>query len=296
MELRHIRYFLRVAEDRHFGRAATALGISQPPLSQQIRALEDELGVALFDRTTRRVELTEAGKLFLPEARATIAQAGHAIDVAQRAQLGEIGELSIAFVSSVPFVPTVAQALTAFHRDYPNVHLNLVELTRDVQIDGLLHRSIDIGFFRGTVPSDLPLELVANLLLEESLVIAVRDDHPLAQRAGPLKIEDLSGVPLVQYDPTLGAGFNDHLRTIFRRRGLDFRVSQETGGLASLLGLVAAGFGVSILPRCLQTIRTDNVTYRALDIPEAVSRLWFVHHARPSKTAQRFSEAMGRGL
>ena len=129
MELRHLRYFIAVAEELHFGRAAQVLGISQPPLSQQIQALEQELGARLFERTNRRVALSEAGRLFLEEARRVLAQVDKAADVARRAQLGELGELKIGFTSSAPFNSSIPQAIFAFRQAFPAVHLDLKEMS-----------------------------------------------------------------------------------------------------------------------------------------------------------------------
>src|SRR3954462_3658840 len=128
MELRHLRYFVAVAEELHFRRAAERLNISQPPLSQQIRLLELELGAALFERTNKRVELTQAGRLFLPEARAALAQAERAIEVARKAERGELGELRIGFFPSAPLVPEIARAFRAYRGKQPNVILILNEL------------------------------------------------------------------------------------------------------------------------------------------------------------------------
>ncbi|MEE4464097.1 LysR family transcriptional regulator, partial [Azotobacter chroococcum] len=129
MELRHLRYFIAVAEELHFGRAAEQLGISQPPLSQQIQALEEELGVRLFERTNRRVALSEVGRLFLPEARQVLAQLEQAVAVARRAQHGELGELKVGFTSSAPFTSTIPRAIRAFRQACPEVHLDLRELS-----------------------------------------------------------------------------------------------------------------------------------------------------------------------
>ncbi|MBV9840601.1 MAG: LysR family transcriptional regulator [Sphingomonadaceae bacterium] len=292
MELRHLRYFVRVAEELHFGRAAAALGISQPPLSQQVRALEDELGVPLFDRSSRRVELTEAGRLFLPEARRTLEQAAHAMDVARRVQRGETGQLSIGFVTSVPFIPLVARALGVFRRRYPAVHLSLAEISRDAQIAGIDDGSVDLGFIRDLGQPLLPDGLVATLLLEEPLVVAIHEDNPLARQERPLRIADIVDEPFVRYHQALGAGFNDHIAQLFRRHGREFHVAQEVSGIASLLGLVAAGLGVSVLVRSLAAIHADHMVYRPLDEPDSLSRLWLIHRGAPSPASQRFAELL----
>src|ERR1700761_2805483 len=148
MELRHLRYFVRVAEELHFARAAKHLGISQPPLSQQIRALEDELGVRLLERTSRRVMLTPAGKMFLEGARATLQQAERAATMARRAARGELGQLAIGFNASAPFVPQVARAIHDFRQTYPEVALQLTELPAAAQIEGLDDHLLDLGFMR----------------------------------------------------------------------------------------------------------------------------------------------------
>ena len=177
MELRHLRYFIAVAEELHFGRAAQLLGISQPPLSQQIQALEQELGARLFERTNRRVALSEAGRLFLEEARRVLAQVDKAADVARRAQLGELGELKIGFTSSAPFSSSIPQAIFAFRQAFPAVHLHLKEMSSREVADGLVDESIEVGMMR---PLVLPDSLHAVELFREPLVAVIRADHPLA--------------------------------------------------------------------------------------------------------------------
>jgi DNA-binding transcriptional LysR family regulator len=278
MELRHLRYFVRVAEELHFGRAAALLGISQPPLSQQIRALEEELGLALFERTSRKVKLTEPGRLFLVEARRTLDQASRAIEVARRARQGEMGELSIGFTASVPFVPEVATALFRFRETNPSVHLQLDELSRDAQIAALDERRLDLGFVRSAGEPVLPPGLVATAFVEEDMLVAMRTDHALAQIDAKVSIAALAQEPFILYERSLGVGFNEHLFGLFREAGFEPRIVQEASGPTTLLGLVAAGFGVTVIARSLSTLHLDNVTYREIDCPAAVSRLWIVRH------------------
>lgn len=277
MELRRLRYFVHVAEELHFGRAAARLGMSQPPLSQQIGLLERELGVALFDRTSRRVRLTEAGRLFLPEALRAVQQADHAFLTARRAQRGEVGKLEIGHSSSAPFVPVVANALFRFRETYSDVQLHLSELSRDDQIAQLRERRLDCGMVRGIDPLLLPADLVATMLLEEPLLVAMRRDHPMMQCPGPLTIARLRDEPFVLYETHRGAGFNEHLYALCRNAGFAPQVVQEASGLATLLGLVAAGFGLTVLSHSLATLHIDQLCYRRIEQADAVSRLWLVH-------------------
>jgi DNA-binding transcriptional LysR family regulator len=288
LELRHLRYFVGVAEELHFGRAAARLGISQPPLSQQIRLLEEELGVPLFERTSRRVALTEPGRLFLAEARRTLEQADHAIDTARRAEAGETGELGIAFMTSVPFVPLVAGTMFAYSEAYPGVRLNLAELGRDEQFAGLVDRRIDIGFIRDADRPGLPPNLTAICVQEEPLLVAMRHDHRLGGSDTPLRVTDLAEERFILYSRHLGAGFNERLGEIFSEVGLTLRGVQEVSGIASLLGLVGAGFGITVLARSLSALHPEDIVYRVLDAPGAISRLWLVHRAEMAPTARRF--------
>ncbi len=278
MELRQLRYFVRVAEELHFGRAATLLGISQPPLSQQIRALEDELGIALFERTSRRVKLTEPGRIFLVEAQRTLDQAGRTVEIARRVRLGEVGELSIGFTASVPFVPDVASALFRFRETHPAVHLRLDELSRPAQIAAIADRELDLGFIRSAGEPALPHGLIATAFLEEDMLVAMRSDHPFAQTNAPVPIAAIAQQPFILYERALGIGFNEHLFSLFRDAGFEPRIALETSGPTTLLGLVAAGFGVTVVARSLTALHLDNVTYREIDCANAISRLWLVHH------------------
>jgi len=291
MELRHLRYFVRVAEELHFGRAALQLGISQPPLSQQIRALEDELDVRLFDRTSRRVALTEAGRVFLPQARRVLEQADMAVQAAQRAERGEVGTLRIGFTASSPFVPIIATTLFDFRQHSPDVELNLAEMALDAQIAGLAERKLEIGIMRGFDPPPLPQDLIATALLEEPLLIAMRADHPLAAEGEVLTIAHLAGEPFVLYERSFGVGFNEHLLMLCRQAGFAPNVVQEASGLATLLGLVAAGFGLTVVAKSLSALHPDNVVYRGICQPDAISRLWLARHRHMTPASARFAAA-----
>nr|WP_087576354.1 LysR substrate-binding domain-containing protein [Sphingomonas sp. CDS-1] len=291
MDLRHLRYFLCVAEEMHFGRAALRLGISQPPLSQQIRALEEELGVRLFDRTSRRVRLTEAGRLFEPEARQTLVQAERAAQIARMAQRAEIGHLGLAFTTSGPFVPPVARALYRFRQTYPNVELILREQGRDEQVESVGSRQLDLGIVRNYEPPALPEGMVSRCLLKEEMVLALRTDHPLALRSAPPSIADLADEPLVLYGAPNGTGFTEHFFALCEKAGFAPKVSHEARSLATLLGLVAAGFGPTVIAQSMARLHVDNVIHRAFDVP-VMSSLWLIHNEDLSPTGQAFLKTL----
>jgi DNA-binding transcriptional LysR family regulator len=274
MELRHLRYFIAVAEELHFGRAAQNLGISQPPLSQQIQALEQELGARLFERTNRRVELSEAGRLFLEEARLVLAQVDKAADVARRAQLGELGEMKIGFTSSAPFNSTIPKAIYAFRQRFPAVHLNLAEMSSQAVADALLDESIEVGLIR---PLALPESLVATELFREPLVAVINAGHPLAEGSeGGLHMAALAEQPFVFFPRSYGSGLYAQLLSLARQAGFSPHVAQEASEAMTIIGLVSAGLGVSVLPASFQRMRIDGVVYRKLLDDGADTAVWLV--------------------
>ena len=274
MELRHLRYFIAVAEELHFGRAAQVLGISQPPLSQQIQALEQEVGARLFERTNRRVELSEAGRLFLHEARLVLAQVDKAADVARRAQLGELGELKIGFTSSAPFNSSIPQAIFAFRQAFPAVHLNLQEMSSTEVAESLVDESIQVGLMR---PLPLPDSLSVIELMREPLVAVLNAGHSLVEGSERgLHLAQLADEPFVFFPRTYGSGLYAQLLNLCRDAGFSPHVAQEAGEAMTIIGLVAAGLGVSVLPASYQRIRIDGVVYRTLLDQEAVTAVWLV--------------------
>jgi DNA-binding transcriptional LysR family regulator len=295
MELRHLRYFVGVAEDLHFGRAAARLGISQPPLSQQIIALEGELGVQLFDRTSRAVALTNAGTLFLHEARATLAQAERAILVARRAARGELGELTIGFNASAPFVPPVARAIHDFRNAYPEVHMTLSELSESGLRDALAARTIELGFLRSLREPELPAGVTARLLMREGLVVVMRPDHPLAAR-DKIVATDLAAQAMVVYQRGLIGGFTEELLRLLRAEDVEPIIAQEVREVSTLFGLVAAGIGLTIVAQSLRALQSAGLVYRNFDAPEANSAMWVVHQeGRLSEPARHFLDTIVPG-
>ncbi|MGB3127294.1 MAG: LysR substrate-binding domain-containing protein [Pseudomonas sp.] len=293
MELRHLRYFIAVAEELHFGRAAQVLGISQPPLSQQIQALEREVGARLFERTNRRVELSEAGRLFLQEARLVLAQVDKAADVARRAQLGELGELKIGFTSSAPFNSSIPQAIFAFRQAFPAVHLNLQEMSSTEVAESLVDESIQVGLMR---PLPLPDSLSVIELMREPLVAVLNAGHPLVEGSERgLHLAQLADEPFVFFPRTYGSGLYAQLLSLARDAGFSPHFAQEAGEAMTIIGLVAAGLGVSVLPASYQRIRIDGVVYRTLLDQEAVTAVWLVQRkGTQTPMAKAFVELLTR--
>ena len=276
IELRHLRYFIAVADELHFSRAAERLGMSQPPLSQQIRQLEEAVGARLLVRTNRRVALSEAGRLFLAEARDILARVDNAIDLARRAQRGETGELRIGITQSTPLSEHIPRTIFAFRQQWPFVQLQLEEMNSLLQLDALLERRLQVGIVRGTV---LPDALESKRLFRDPLVAVLRSDHPLlagrnAQRK--LKTAALAHEPFVLFARSAGAGIHDHVLTLCRNAGFTPRVAQEAREVSTIVGLVAAGLGVSILPASCERIRVGHISYVPLADPAAMSEVHVV--------------------
>jgi DNA-binding transcriptional LysR family regulator len=293
MELRHLRYFIAVAEELHFGRAAEQLGISQPPLSQQIQALEEEIGARLLERTNRRVELTEAGRLFLDESRQVLAQVDKAVQLARRAQRGELGELKVGFTSSAPFTSTVPRSIHAFRQAYPDVHLELHEMSSAETVKALLEDGVQVGVIR---PLALPDNLQAVELFREPLVAVLRADHPLAAGSEEgLEIAALAEEPFVFFPRTFGTGLYDQLIALAREAGFSPRIAQEASEAMTIIGLVSAGLGVSVLPASFRRTRVDGVVYRTLLDPGATTAVWLVRRrGERSPLALSFVELVTR--
>lgn len=293
MELRHLRYFIAVAEELHFGRAAQQLGISQPPLSQQIQALEHELGARLFERTNRRVALSEAGRLFLDEARQVLAQVDKAADVARRAQLGELGEMKIGFTSSAPFNSSIPKAIYAFRQRFPAVHLNLKEMSSRDVVDALLDESIEVGLMR---PMSVPDHLVITELFREPLVAVLNAAHPLAQGSEQgLHLAALADEPFVFFPRSYGSGLHAQLLSLAQAAGFSPHFAQEAGEAMTIIGLVSAGLGVSVLPASFKRMRIDGVAYRTLLDADAVTAVWLAQRCEDvSAMARAFTELLTR--
>jgi DNA-binding transcriptional LysR family regulator len=277
IELRHLRYFVAVADTLHFGKAAERLGMSQPPLSQQIRQLEDAVGARLLTRTNRRVALTEPGRVFLQEAREILTRTDHAVDLARRAQRGELGELRIGFTRTTPLSQDIPGAIFAFRQNFPAVHLQLEEMNSLQQIDALLERRLQVGILR---PSILPTTLVSKRLFRDPLVAVVRSDHPVLKRVGArgkLATKSLAQEPFVVFSRSAGAGVHEHVMNLCRGAGLAPRISQEAREASTIIGLVAAGFGVAILPQSCDHIHVEGVRYVPLAEAHAMSEIHVVY-------------------
>jgi len=274
MELRHLRYFVVTAEAQHFTRAAERLGMAQPPLSQQIRQLEQEVGTPLFDRTGRGVVLNDAGHAFLVCAQDILQRAQAAVQTAQRAARGEVGELTLGFTESASFNSVVTELIRQYRQQYPDVEMTLSQGDSESLVAQLREGTIDAAFVRPPFALDGGLafpQLAFTQLAEEPLVVALPLGHALARRKR-LAPKDLTQERFILYSRKSGYGLSADIMAACRQHGLNPLIGQRAPQLSSAVNLVAAGMGVAVVPASLRHLRPDGVVYRpfALDWPRAV--------------------------
>ena len=257
IELRHLRYFVAVAEELHFSRAAMRLHLAQPPLSQQIRRLEELLGYPLFDRTSRSVRLTPAGQVFLERAQRTLRNVQRDIDETRSIGRGEVGSLHIGFVGSAMLtsLPTV---LRQYRAAYPDVHLHLHESFTSKVIEDLHNGTLDAGLLCDGDPSDLTGGLVTATIYSEPFVVVLPANHPRAKQKtiSPAALRD---EPFVYYPRSAGAHAFEKPLALCEQHGFRPQIVQEAHNWLTILRLVGAGLGVSIAPACVRLIATPEV-------------------------------------
>lgn len=284
MELRHLRYFVTLAEELHFGRAAQKLHIAQPPLSQQIRQLEVELGFDLFYRTKRSVELTTAGSVFLQEVQQIFKLLDTAIQSGKKASRGELGKLVIGFVSSAAY-NILPLALRSHRECFADVSLELREMTTSEQLQQLQTGTIDVGFLRPPITSeDLDLEII----YQESLIVALPENHRFADRE-TISLATLAQEQFIFFPRSLAPGLYDLILDLCLQAGFQPNLSQEAAQMQTIVSLVAGKIGVAIVPESLQNLQRTGVVYRMLteQTPKiAIALTWRKHDKSP--TLQRF--------
>jgi DNA-binding transcriptional LysR family regulator len=258
--LRQLRYFVAVAEELHFGRAARRLHMTQPPLSDQIMRLEEDLGMILLNRDRRSVRLTDEGRFFLDEARKILAAVDGAVERLREVHRGFRGTLRIAFVGSSGFVvlPTI---LKHFRREHPSVKLVLLEMTTAEQQRALPEGTVDVGI--GRELSGNP-QLVETPVVRESMVVALPSDHPLGQQ-DVVHLQQLAREDFIFQPRSVGLRYHDRLLALCQEAGFSPRIIQEANLLQTQVNLVAAGLGVSLLPGSVRTLRMPGVVYRELE-------------------------------
>ncbi|MGG5823530.1 LysR substrate-binding domain-containing protein [Falsiroseomonas sp. HW251] len=292
VELRHLRYFIAVAEEGHVTRAAERLGMQQPPLSQQIKALEREIGADLFRRRPRGVELTEAGRAFLADARAIIERLGRASETVRRTARGEQGRLSVGLPPTAPFHPFVPYVIRAFRDAYPMVSLTLEESLRTELLDGLQHERIDVAFIRASMTA--PEGLTVHPLLEEPMIVALPAMHARARRRrgeeDGLEINDLNSETFIIYARQNGPAFYEETLAACLRAGFTPRMGQEAPRISTALSLVAIGLGIALVPASMRRVTMDGVAYQTLRgsrLPRAFLGL-ATRRGDPSPVVQNF--------
>jgi DNA-binding transcriptional LysR family regulator len=274
LELRHLKYFVAVADELHFGRAAERLGMSQPPLSQQIHALEQRLGAKLFERKGRGIALSSAGSALLPRARSLLTQAERAAESVARTQRGELGELHLGLMSSGPFTVVVPRVLVRFRERLPDVRLFIHELPSSHQIDALEQGVIDVGVIR---PDALPDGIKAIELFKDSLTVVVHSSNPLAATPGPIDISELAHEDFIVFQRHLGTRLYDEVIALCTKSGFSPRILYEVRELPTIIGLISGGFGVAVLPGSVQRMMVQNVVYRPVAHMESATAVWAIY-------------------
>lgn len=268
MELRHLRYFLAVAEQLNFGRAAEALHTAQPSLSQQILQLERELGVRLFERTKRHVALTEEGRLLVPEARELVERAASLSETMRGAAGSPRGPLLIGSITAAT-IGVLPRVLPSFHERFPLVRFTVETVPIDEQLRGLIERRIDVGILRLPVDDE---RLATARVAKESLDIALRQDHPLALRAS-IPVRAIDGARLITLRVERSGGFYDAIFTQLRRQRVRIASTIETSDVETCISMIACGLGVGIVSSITRALQIEGVVYRPISPAATIDTL-----------------------
>jgi DNA-binding transcriptional LysR family regulator len=270
MELRHLRYFCVAAEEMHIHRAAERLGMAQPPLTQQIKALEAELGVKLFARVGRGVALTEAGRLFQAETKLILAHVEHATILTRQVASGQVGRLRVGFTESASFSPVFTRTFAAFRAKWPGVELELEEAHTETQVERLRRGQLDAGFIRPPIPAGSPIRFEA--LASDPMMVAVPVGHRLAGKK-TTSLKELASERFVGYARRQGTGLSDAVIAACRRAGFEPRIAQQAPQLSSTINLVAASVGIAIVPARMRYVRPESVAFVKLSAVDLHAQL-----------------------
>jgi DNA-binding transcriptional LysR family regulator len=289
MELRQLRYFQAIAEAGNFSRAAERLHVSQPPLSTQIKNLEDELGVRLLERTNRGVSLTAAGVVFYEETRAVLERLEHARSKALRADRGDIGMLSVGFVSIADY-GILPPALKQFRAACPLIEVHLHELTTDAQIRELRAARLDLGI--ALAPVNEP-DLAFEWLLREELVLAAPSGHPAVKASGAVDLRALAKESFILAPRDIGPGLYDLIISHCHAFGFAPRITQHARQMQTVVGLVSSGMGVALVPSSVRKLGRTGVQYRPLRGKAAVIEIGILRRKdADSSVSDRFVEVL----
>lgn len=287
MELRHIRYFLMVAEERNFTRAAARLGIGQPPLSMQIRDLERELNVSLFVRSRQGVELSEAGRAFYDAVRPMSNLAEVAIKAARRAEMGETGRLHLGFTGTAGVNPVVSATINTFKHRFPEVDLTVTEANSSDLIAELEAKRLDVAFLRPA--RHVPQSIALSYLLKEKLVLALPGNHPLAGKRGKLDLHLLKSESFILTPVEVGASLREASLQACNDAGFDPVEGPEAPHIVSILTVVAAALGVALVPESMMQFRLAGVCFKQVRPPAPVigfAAAW--NHSNRSRVVENF--------
>ena len=263
IELRQLRYFVTVAEEMHFGRAAQRLHMTQPPLSLAIRSLEAALETTLFRRNSRNVALTPAGLALLPEAQRILQQTAALPDLLRRASSGASGSLSLAFVSTADY-SVLPSFLREFRETYPAVEIDLREATTDVQLEELIQGRIDVGLLIPPLPEKARLEIDYLPVLAEPLILAVPKGLPALRGKAKADLALLTELPLIVFPRRIAPALHDAILACYHEAGLTPHIGQEAIQMQTIIGLVSAGMGIALVPQSVSNLKRPGVDYRPL--------------------------------
>ncbi|WP_431282275.1 LysR substrate-binding domain-containing protein [Humitalea sp. 24SJ18S-53] len=293
MELRHLRYFLAVAEEMNFGRAAERLGIAQPGLSQQVKALEEIIGTALLDRTRRSVRLTLAGELLARDARDILARSEAALLSASKAGRGEVGRLAIGYVASAAYTGLLTSILGSFRHTCPEVDLAITEMPMQQQLEAIAADRLDICFIRP--PVSLPMGITSFAVLQEPVALALPASHPMAQR-DVVPLDTLSAETFITPHHAPNVSFHHHTIIACRAAGFSPRLGPQGRDFMTIASMAAVGLGVALVPQSVACIQLPGVAYRPLAGTGITAELAIAHRRNEVLAAARRFIRHARGF